>query len=115
MPRINKTTVEFEVDGQTWVAQFQHMHGNVCHKPTGTRGNHITTCILGVKGQLGFVAGEAICGRKDTYDWMVGLKLSLDRALAMLGYNAHGIGREVYGKFLAAFFHEMENRHAKAA
>lgn len=118
MPRINKSTVEFEVEGQTWVAQFAHHHGRFRHVPTGTRGKHITTCQLGVKRQLGYVAGEAICSLKDPYDWRVGLKLSLERALAMLGYDAQGIGREVYGKFMGSFYHEMENRkveHAHAA
>lgn len=120
MPRINRNTVVFEVDGKTYEAVFQHEHNEKGMVRTDALWiKHVTTCLLREKGHVAACRGVANCSMKDTYKWKVGIKLAFVRALEKAGMPPPAYGKkftvldkgwdtkEKWGKFMQAFFREM--------
>ena len=108
MPRINRTTTAFDINGGIYAATFRHTHFdppvevmNSDHKP-GPKVCHITTCILSTPLGEKF-EGEARCSSKDTYQWKRGLKLAFMRAVDAMPL----VGRDLRGAMMAGFFGEM--------
>ncbi len=112
MPRVAKNRVEFEVDGRLYEAVFHHFHSHGELKVlTGNNMEvkHLNICTLGEKGGSKAALGEAACSLKDKYDWRYGVKLSLHRALEVIGVSPD-TERGLYGRFLQSFYKEMANR-----
>ena len=118
MPRVARNKVEFEVEGKSFEAQFSHYHSGhgVDVRTVGREGSikvkHLTICVLSEKGSPKAALGEAACSLKDTYNWRYGIKLSLERALEVIGVSRE-TERGLYGKFLQSFYREMANRSGK--
>ena len=112
MPRINRYETEFEVDGTQYVAKFKHQHFTpFAIVGQGEKIIHQTHCEvwqLVENGDQFLCYGHACCSIKDQYDWMRGIKLAFQRALA----NLTNGNREQWGKFNAAFFQEIRNGQA---
>lgn len=108
MPRISRTTVEFDVDGKTLVAEFGHIHYDppfVVSLPNGTpKVRHRTNCLIQDKANgVPVGCGATYCSAKDVYDWKRGVKLALLKAL-------EAVEPEKRGQYIGAFYREMRVR-----
>jgi hypothetical protein len=125
MPRISRNAVQFTVDGTTYTAEFRHTHNEsgLEHYINGEKriGKHLTHCRLSADGEPGAANGYSLCVMEDEYKWKIGIKKSLERALAVMGLCEfkRGIARdgnrklicvptnEQYGRMLKAFYEEL--------
>lgn len=119
MPRINRTDVIFKAAAHTWIARFVHSHNEVegiIHRLDDGKFitvKHLTQCKLGYVGSTTFLNGFSMCSMKDEYNWRIGLKRSLQKALERGGFCKVGkdgkveVLRPAYGEILAAFYHEL--------
>lgn len=130
MPRISRNSVQFRLNGKTYLATFAHQHceeskdpmdkvyvdegpGNfrmvkrvikplvVPSKLGKMKLRHITTCTLR-EGATEVGMGMARCHVKDDYDWKKGIKASLRMAIAGAGLPE--------GPTLGAFYQELPVR-----
>ena len=126
MPRISRTSVQFDVDDTTYMASFSHQHFEPPQKVDGLTLRHITTCRLYNGGPELISEGYARCSKKDVYTWLYGIRAALGFAvinhlcsgieessdpykvwIAGKSYLIPGDKRELWGKFHKAFFTEM--------
>jgi hypothetical protein len=126
MPRVSRTDVEFPVEGQLWIARFDHQHDDkkgVWYQPKpgdpkGLRVKHITRCKLSHKGkQAIFVTGMSPCSLKDEYDWRFGIRRAFQKALERAGFcefieaDGHETIKPLkaqYAEAMKSFFTEMK-------
>lgn len=118
MPRVSRTEVRFRVDGRDYAARFDHTHFDPPTRDGTKKIQHRTVCILEdltdvvEYGAVCLSTGEAKCSAKDEYNWKVGVKLAVQRAIAgfLLSMGIHPDtveGRAAWGLFNSAFFGEL--------
>lgn len=106
MPRISRTDVQWDADGHTWVARFTHRHNEkgeiMGREPIPVK--HLTTCTLSWKknGSVSTV-GESRCSLKDKYNWRIGIKRSLVRALENAGISVEH-DKKRFGEIVREFY-----------
>lgn len=137
MPRISRNKVEFDVNGEKWIAAFEHMHaktvvakgGKVIVKPvattTGLKLKHVTVCNLYRLNSTGEPEGHGVahCSVRDEYNWRKGVKMAFSRALDSMTKDVLHLKEDaaqkvrehwVYGPlskpFVHSFFVEMSKR-----
>src|SRR3990167_7162061 len=105
MPRINRYTTEFDVNGTPYRAVFTHEH---FEPPLMWEGKfktlhirHVTLCDLHNVQDNSTNTGMARCSHLDTYNWTRGIKVALSRAL-----DKRGITGKAQNPFFAGFFRE---------
>ena len=90
MPRTNRNTVEFVVDGINYRATFFHQHGDIRDqgKFNLLKLQHITTCTVDF-GESTFISGIARCSKKDIYSPERGIHKAFENCLRGFGINFH--------------------------
>jgi len=146
MSRTARNAVNFEIEGQSYLALFTHQHCDESRKKgdivwvvegntVGTfrkkaiqriikplvvtdengykvKARHLTKCVLFRKGKgsaydpIGF--GTSRCSVKDDYDWRLGIKTSLRRAITASRVIDPTLPSE--GAFLNAYYRELKVR-----
>lgn len=89
MPRISRTSVQFNVNNAIYLASFSHQHFEPPQKVDGLKLRHITKCSLygdcSLQGNSALLAeGTAMCSKKDVYTWLYGVRVAFSMTVLQM-------------------------------